>query len=225
VNKRINTKINVTLSQSKGDVMVRHTHHDNIFFMLRGATHRGMRVTKISAIMLALFLVLFITPPAIAGTPLQTVKGFVSRVFDGNNVIVKTRDRKTLKVCLYGTDAPELNKINRKTRRIIKPGQPFGSEAKSFLSSMVFGKDVRLEVMEIEMGRHKRMVSIVWVGEKNVNLEMIKAGMAEAYADYMEDQQYRHQFLEAEIEAKAKRRGIWSQGITYERPSDYRKKH
>ena len=90
---------------------------------------------------------------------------------------------------------------------------------------MVFGKDVRLEVMEIAMDRHKRMFSIVWVGEKNVNLEMIKAGMAEAYVDYLEDQQYRHQFLEAEIEAKAKRRGIWSQGITYERPSDYRKKH
>jgi len=173
--------------------------------------------------MLVFLFIFFITYPAIAGTPVQTVKGFVSRVFDGNNVVVKTRDRKKLKVCLYGTDAPELDKINRKTRRIFKPGQPFGSEAKSFLSSMVFGKDVRLEVMEID--RHKRMVSLVWVGEKNVNLEMIKAGMAEAYVDYLEDQQYRDQFLEAEREARAKRRGIWSQGIMYERPSDYRKKH
>ncbi|HVO65300.1 MAG TPA: thermonuclease family protein [Syntrophales bacterium] len=182
-----------------------------------------MSITKVSVIIIALLLALFITPPANASTPLQIVKGFVSRVFDGNNIIVKTRDRKTLKVCLYGTDAPELNKINRKTRRIIKQGQPFASEAKSFLSSMVFGKDVRLDVMEIKMNRHKKLVSIVWVGEKNVNLQMIKAGMAEAYVDNLEDQQYRHQFLEAEIEAKAKRLGIWSQGITYERPSDYRK--
>ena len=180
-------------------------------------------ITKIFVIIPVFLIISLIMPPAITGTPLQTIKGFVSRVFDGNNIIVKTRDRKTLKVCLYGTDAPELNKINRKTRRIIKPGQPFASEAKSFLSSMVFGKDVRMEVMEIEMDRHKRLVSIVWVGEKNVNLEMVKAGMAEAYVDYLEDQQFRHQFLEAEAEAKAKQRGIWSQGITYERPSDYRK--
>ncbi|HYA14052.1 MAG TPA: thermonuclease family protein [Syntrophales bacterium] len=183
-----------------------------------------MSITKISVIIPALLLALFITPPADAGTPLQTVKGFVSRVFDGNNIIVKTRDRKTLKVCLYGTDAPELNKINLKTRRIIKQGQPFASEAKSFLSSMVFGKDVRIDVMEIKMNGHKKLVSIVWVGEKNVNLEMIKTGMSEAYVDYIEDKQYRHQFLEAEIEAKEKRLGIWSQGITYERPSDYRKR-
>lgn len=203
--------------------MVRHSESDNILFMFRGAARRGMSITKMSATMLALLLALFITPSAIAGTPLQTVKGFVSRVFDGNNIIVKTGDRKALKVRLYGTDAPELNKVNRKTRRIVKPGQPFASESKSFLSSMIFGKDVRLDVMEIEMDRHKRLVSIVWVGGKNVNLEMIKAGMAEAYVDYLEDQKYRHQFLEAEIEAKAKRLGIWSQGITYERPSDYRK--
>ena len=165
-------------------------------------------------------LVFFIIHPVISVTPVQRVKGFVSRVFDGNNVTVQTKDRKTLKICLYGIDAPELDKINRKTRRIIKPGQPFGIEAKSYLSSMVFGKDVRLVVMDID--HHQRMVSLVWVGEKNINLEMVKAGMAEAYVGYMEDQQYRDQFLEAEREARAKRRGIWSQGILHERPSDYR---
>ena len=193
--------------------------------MLRISKHRTISFIKISTIILAL-VALFLTFAAIASEPIQTVKGFVFRVFDGNNIIVKTRDRGTLKVCLYGIDAPELNKINRKTRRIIKPGQPFASEAKSFLSSMVFGKDVRLDVIEIKVDRHKHreFVSIVWVKDKNVNLEMIKAGMAEAYVDYLEDRQYRYQFLEAEVEAKAKRLGIWSQGITYERPSDYRKR-
>jgi len=55
-------------------------------------------------------------------------------------------------------------------------------------------------------------------------LEMIKAGMAEAYTEDLKDQPYRDQFLQAEKETKAKRLGIWSQGIIYERPSDFRKR-
>jgi micrococcal nuclease len=172
--------------------------------------------------LLMLLFLLIITYPATSFSQTATVDGFVSRVWDGNNLTVETRDRKKLNVRLYGIDAPELDKINRKSRRITKPGQPFGIEAKSHLSSMVFGQDVRLEI--IDSDRDRRLVSIVWVGEKNINLEMIKVGMAEAYVESMTDQTYRDQFLQAEKEAKSKRLGIWSQGILYERPSDYRKK-
>jgi endonuclease YncB( thermonuclease family) len=115
-----------------------------------------------------------------------------------------------------------LDKINRKTKRIIKPGQPFGIKAKSHLSTLVFGRDVRLQLMVSDDDR--KLVAIVWRGEQNVNLEMIKAGMAEAYWEYLPDQIYREQFREAEREAKKNRLGIWSQGVLYERPSEYRNK-
>ncbi|PKN33199.1 MAG: hypothetical protein CVU61_14375 [Deltaproteobacteria bacterium HGW-Deltaproteobacteria-19] len=66
------------------------------------------------------------------------------------------------------------------------------------------------------------MVAIVWLGDRNINLEMIQAGMAEAYREYLREP-YRGQFIGAEREAKAKRIGIWSQD-GYERPSEFRKR-
>lgn len=67
------------------------------------------------------------------------------------------------------------------------------------------------------------MVSVLWLGEKNINLEMINAGMAEAYAEYLK-QPYRTPFIQAEQEAKARGKGIWSQGSSYERPSQFRRR-
>jgi micrococcal nuclease len=67
------------------------------------------------------------------------------------------------------------------------------------------------------------MVSVIWQGSRNVNLEMIKQGMAEAYPEYLRPP-YRAQFIEAEKEARAKRLGIWSLRNDYERPSEFRKR-
>jgi endonuclease YncB( thermonuclease family) len=181
---------------------------------------------QIAMILQIILCMLLITSPAIARDAIRIVDGFVSKVSDGNNVTVVTKNREKLKVRMYGIDAPELDKINRKTKRIIRPGQPFGIEAKSHLSSMVFGQDVRLAIMDIDT--QKRMVAVVWVREKdfskNVNIEMLKAGMAEAYTEYLIDEQYRNVFLEAEKEAREKKIGIWSLGLVYERPSVYRNK-
>ena len=182
--------------------------------------------SQITVILLISLFVLLIASPAIARNAIRIVDGFVSKVSDGNNLTVETKKREKLNVRMYGIDAPELDKIHRKTKRITKPGQPFGIEAKSYLSTMVFGQDVRLFVMDIDS--HKRMVAVVWVREKkflkNVNTEMLKAGMAEAYIEYLIDGQYRNWFLDAEQEAKDKKTGIWSQGLLYERPSVYRNK-
>lgn len=172
------------------------------------------------------FFTLLITSQATAREAIRTVDGFVSKVSDGNNLTVVTKKREKLKVRMYGIDAPELDKINRKTKRITKPGQPFGIEAKSHLSSMVFGQDVRLSIMDVDT--QKRMVAIIWVRgkdfSKNVNVEMLKAGMAEAYTEYLIDEEYRTMFLKAEQEARDKKKGVWSLGLVYERPSVYRNK-
>jgi len=182
---------------------------------------------QVIVILLISLCMLLIASPATAGDPVRIVDGFVSRVSDGNNLTVVTKNREKLNVRMYGIDAPELDKIHRKSKRIIKPGQPFGIEAKSLLSTMVFGQDVRLFVMDVDS--HKRMISIIWAREnniftKNVNVEMLKAGMAEAYNEHLIDGQYRKLFLDAEQEANNKKIGVWSQGLLYERPSVYRTK-
>jgi micrococcal nuclease len=40
-----------------------------------------------------------------------------------------------------------------------------------------------VEILDID--RYRRMVAILWLAEQNVNQEMIAAGMAEAYGEYL----------------------------------------
>ena len=82
------------------------------------------------------------------------------------------------------------------------------------------GKQVRLDIIDID--RYKRMVGMIWISNRNINLEMVKEGCAEAYLEYLKEP-YRAQFIQDEKEARSARRGIWSlQG--YERPNDFRKR-
>lgn len=146
--------------------------------------------------------------------PLRTVTATVTKVSDGDTVQAVTPEGTKLKVRLYGIDAPETPKGKI-------AGEPFGSDSRNFLAAMVSQKSVRVEIRDID--RYRRMVAILWLGERNVNLEMISAGMAEAYGEYLK-QPYRTPFLQAEQAAKAQGKGIWSQGNRYERPSQFRKR-
>ena len=66
------------------------------------------------------------------------------------------------------------------------------------------------------------MVGIIWLDNRNINLEMVAEGYAEAYIEYLKPP-YWSEFIEAEREAKAAKRGIWSLP-DYERPKDFRKR-
>ncbi|MFH1080761.1 MAG: thermonuclease family protein [Pseudomonadota bacterium] len=66
------------------------------------------------------------------------------------------------------------------------------------------------------------MVGMIWIGNGNINLEMVRAGYAEAYLEYLREP-YRVQFVQAEKEARSARKGIWSLS-GYERPKDFRKR-
>jgi micrococcal nuclease len=117
-------------------------------------------------------------------------------------------------------DAPETEKMNRRTGRVSKPGQPYGDESWRALEEKISGKQVRLDIIDID--RYRRMVGMIWMGGRNINLEMVREGYAEAYTEYPREP-YRGEFLHAQREAKAARRGIWSLP-DYERPSDFRRR-
>lgn len=69
------------------------------------------------------------------------------------------------------------------------------------------GKEVKLDILDID--KYKRMVCMVWLDERNMNLEMVREGYAETFIEYLKPP-YRTQFFEAEQEAKSAMRGIWS---------------
>jgi micrococcal nuclease len=146
--------------------------------------------------------------------PIRIVTATITKISDGDTVQAITAEGTKLKVRLYGIDAPE-------TRKGKIPGEPFGNDSRNYLASLITQKSVRVEILDID--RYRRMVAILWLNDRNVNLEMIAAGMAEAYGEYLK-KPYRSPFLQAEQEAKARGKGIWSQGSRYERPSQFRRR-
>jgi endonuclease YncB( thermonuclease family) len=179
-----------------------------------------------SKILKAIPLVLFIyglvvfTTISTSHSQIRTVTGSVTKVTDGDSLQITTPEQTILKIRLYGIDAPETPKINHRTGQVNKPGQPYGEESWNALKSKTMGKEVKLDILDID--KYRRMVGMIWVDNRNINLEMVKEGHAEAFVEYL-NPPYRTQFLEAEREAQSEERGIWSLP-DYERPRNFRKR-
>jgi len=170
--------------------------------------------------LLAGLTIFLLTSFSFAREPIRTVTGTVTKVSDGDTIHVTTPEKTKLRVRLYGIDAPETPKVNQRTGHINKPGQPYGEESWKALEAKIMGKQVRLDIIDID--RYKRMVGMIWLGNRNINLEMVNEGYAEAYVEYLKEP-YRLQFITAEQEAKSVKRGVWSLP-EYERPKDFRKR-
>ncbi len=162
----------------------------------------------------------FLTVLSFSREPIRTVTGTVTKVSDGDTIQVTTPEKTKLRVRLCGIDAPETPKINYRTGHINKPGQPYGEESWKALEAKIMGKQVRMDILDIV--QYKRMVAVIWVGNRNINLEMVQEGHAEAYLEYLKEP-YRAQFIGAAKKASSGSRGIWSLP-GYERPSDFRKR-
>ena len=153
-------------------------------------------------------------------TAVRTVIGTVTKVSDGDSIQIATPEQTKLKVRLYGIDAPETPKINNRTRQINKPGQPYGEDSWKALQDKIMGKQVKVDIIEFD--KYRRAVCMVWLDDRNINIEMVREGYAEAFIEYLKPL-YRIQFLEAEQKARKANRGIWSIP-DYERPRDFRKR-
>lgn len=164
-------------------------------------------------------LTIFVSVP-VTHAAMRTVTGTVTKVSDGDTIRITTAGQTKLRVRLYGIDAPETPKVNAHSGQVNKPGQPYGVESWRALEDKIKGQQVRLDVLDID--KYRRLVGIVWLDDRNINLEMIREGYSEAFLEYLKPP-YRAQFLEAEREAKSAGRGIWSLP-DYERPRAFRKR-
>jgi len=95
---------------------------------------------------------------------------------------------------LYGVDCPESH-------------QDFGSKAKDFTSSMVFGKEVSVKVMDTD--RYGRTVGIVNINATTLNEELLKNGMAWYYGQYCKSS-FCSQWSQYQEDAKSRNTGLWS---------------
>lgn len=151
---------------------------------------------------------LLLAIPAFAKEPIRTIDGVVTKVSDGDTIQVTDSLGTKVKVRYYGIDCPESEKSNRRTGRVSKAGQPYGEEAYRALQGKLQHQHVRLEVMDKD--RYGRTVSIVWLGGRNINKEMVSEGWAWAYRQYL-DRPHASEYIQAEEQARSKRLGLWQQ--------------
>ena len=136
-----------------------------------------------------LMLLLACAPGALAQQQ-PVLDGVVVGVTDGDTVDVRL-DSGMVRIRLHAVDAPER-------------GQAHGQAAKEVLSGLVFGKSVQVE--PVEQDRYDRLVARLWIGDLDVNAEMIKRGHAWVYRRYADDPAY----CAYEKAARDLRRGVWS---------------
>ncbi len=147
----------------------------------------------------AFAITLLLFPLVTEGHAGRLIEGTVRTVYDGDTVLLSTREGSRIKARLYGIDAPETAKPD-------KPGQPFGEAAKITLKSKVNGRRVSAEVMEID--QYRRAVAVIRLDGRDINREMTAEGMAWAYRHYLQGA-YASEYIGAEERARSKRLGLW----------------
>jgi len=155
------------------------------------------------------------TSPA-APRPQRTEEGTVTHVADGDTITVITANQTKLRIRMVGIDAPETPKGTK------FPGQPYGKEAEAYLTQLVEGKRVTVEMYGVD--RYKRLLATIFLDGKDINLAMIEAGLAEVYRGPESGNPYKQQYQAAEETARSTKKHMWVQGDTYESPRAYRKR-
>lgn len=146
--------------------------------------------------LLTLLHVLLLAGVANAG---RTVEGVVRAVYDGDTVLLATREESRLKVRLYGIDAPE-------TKKPDKPGQAYGDISRRTLMSKIMGRRVTAEIVDID--QYKRPVAVIRYAGRDINREMVSEGLAWAYRQYLQGA-YASEYIGVENLARSHRAGLW----------------
>ncbi len=142
----------------------------------------GVRVLRIARwIARAALLLILAVRPALGGTSARLefsegqLWGTVRTVADQRRLTVVTSDHVHLELRLAGVDLPERPCAGPPGVPDL-PGQPFGEEAFAYLRDLLLDRQVTVDTY----GRDPsgRLLGVVWLGEINVNLALVKEGLA-----------------------------------------------
>ena len=136
-----------------------------------------------------IFFILFFSNLSFAQS---TIQGVVVSIADGDTITV-LQDSEQYKIRLYGVDTPEKK-------------QDFGQKAKQFTSGMVFKQHVKVVAYDID--RYGRTVGMVYIGQKCLNEELIKNGLAWIYKRYCSES-FCNSWMQLEQEARVNKLGLW----------------
>ncbi len=142
-------------------------------------------------------------------------------VYDGDTIKVAGKN-KTVRIRLIGIDAPETSKGKK------VPGQPYSQKAKKRLLELVLKKTVSLKEYGVDV--YNRILAEVFVATPfdlrnkvstktlNVNLQLVREGLAEVYQGRMQDDFRPAPYRQAQAQAERSGQGMWRQGDKYVSP-------
>jgi endonuclease YncB( thermonuclease family) len=119
------------------------------------------------------------------------ITGKVIGISDGDTLTLLTAGKQQIKVRLASIDTPE-------------KAQPYGQKSRQALADLVFQKRAVLNIQGRD--RYGRTLALVYVDGVDVNRHLVESGAAWVYRQYNRDQS----LLQAEAEARAAKRGLWS---------------
>lgn len=126
----------------------------------------------------------------------------VSRVVDGDTIELSNKET----VRYIGIDTPEVRE--KKNSEWVYNPRPYAEDARKFNQKLVEGKPVKLEFDVQKMDKYKRLLAYVYIGDKMVNIEMVREGLAMIYT-YPPNVKYSKRFLDAQKEARNNKKGLW----------------
>jgi endonuclease YncB( thermonuclease family) len=147
-----------------------------------------------AAFVVATLVALLLAAPGTAAVPAGTeLRGKVVKLHDGDSFELLRGSRKTVGVRVFGIDCPER-------------GQPWGAQAKSFTAGLIGNAEVVVLVKDVD--RYGRTVGdVVLADGRHLSHELLRAGLAWYYRRYDDDPT----LARLEAEARAARRGLWSE--------------
>ena len=163
----------------------------------RGFPARWRRQAGFCRLLQGRFLVTLLLLAALSGAACEeggAQVGRVSRVLDGDSLVVTGPDGREIEVRVFGIDAPE--------RR-----QPWSRRSREALRRLIEGGAVTLDVRDIDA--YGRTVAVVRRQPDGLDAgsEMVRLGLAWVYRRYTDDAR----LISLEEEARAAGLGLWSE--------------
>ncbi len=164
-----------------------------------------MNKTEKLSVIICAALLLFWTPSAHSETEPSYILAKVIHINDGDTITIETDKGKRSRIQLAYIDAPDMDSKTGEA-------QPFHRESNRALLKLLKGKEV--VVLSYGSDKFNRIEGIVYLDRLNVNLELIKRGLAEIYHPVRVNPQkydklHVKEFENAEKRAKLAKKGVW----------------
>lgn len=132
----------------------------------------------------------------------------VRRVVDGDTLQLESGET----VRLIGPDTPEICHPKSGKDDPNCQDEPGGQAATEFTRQLTEGKEVILvgDPNEPSRDHFGRLLRYVYIGQRELGLELISRGLAPAYDRLARDTKFYAEYQAAEAEARSKKLGIWA---------------